>query len=845
MKKKWIRVVALATAFVMTITCVADVNAATVADYHGTTSTVITEDMLNNTPPADYQVNLDMQGDAKDGEYNKYFLDDDVQTVKIEMDENNLNYLLQNGKSKPQVMTNKVTIGNESIGYAGIKTKGSYTLANVPDNNDRFSFTLNFGKYIKKKQYGVKQNFHGLSKVSFNNFFFDKSMLKEFCAWKVIQKMGLPTPQFGLAKLYINNQFYGVYFMMEAMDSTVIEQYKKVDSSEVSDYLVKPEGYRNVYDSSLDRYINSEGDFVLGDDLKKDEVTGEWVASGDLSQKIGGLWENDTDTLQDVAKTIPTVLKWQKKLNQLYYGKDFSGKDIDVQSDEYVNLLNEVMDVEECVRYYATHSFLVQTDYMFSGDKNFGVYVDKDGRLTMIPWDYDLSMGCFFPTTSSTTANFPLTQMYRKMEFDDVTPSEFLTSQENGYKLFPLFYVIYQNDKLMKKFRSYMKDCSKVAALGGTLSTGETMEPGYINSCVEKLEAKIAEAAAIKLASNVKYINASQPSGTKNGAPVAKKIYAMRSLGVYLQVTSQNYKAATPGCNLELLGNGQNDRFAQNRGYLAAIDPATGVFVENFYRDGSPTVTAKKVATTDPTYQAIKSQANVTSDGDVDVYLLSGTGTVNTEYTAYIPTSAHYKDGNVEMYTYSNGTLTKVDSKRDDNLVYGKIASLGYVATVKRPVTTQTNTSQSTTTTTKKAVKGKTYTVKKLKYKVTSTSKNTVTVVGPKSKSATSVTINSTVSIYGKKFKVTAIATNAFAKCKKLKKVVIGANVKTIGKKAFYKDSKLKSIVVKTKVLKSVGSNACKGIHKKAVIKVPSKKLAKYKKLWKKKGQASTVKIKK
>lgn len=143
--------------------------------------------------------------------------------------------------------------------------------------------------------------------------------------------------------------------------------------------------------------------------------------------------------------------------------------------------------------------------------------------------------------------------------------------------------------------------------------------------------------------------------------------------------------------------------------------------------------------------------------------------------------------------------------------------------------------------------KGNTYTVKNIKYKITSitASKKTVTVSGVKKKTLKSVTIGKTVKIQGTTFKVTQIGDNAFAKCKKLKKITIGANVTKIGKKAFNKCGKLKSIVVKSKKLTKVGSSAFKGIHKKATIKVPSSKLKKYKKLFKKKGQASTVKIKK
>ena len=69
--------------------------------------------------------------------------------------------------------------------------------------------------------------------------------------------------------------------------------------------------------------------------------------------------------------------------------------------------------------------------------------------------------------------------------------------------------------------------------------------------------------------------------------------------------------------------------------------------------------------------------------------------------------------------------------------------------------------------------------------------------------------------------------------------------METIGKNAFKNCKKLKKITVKSKVLKKVGSGALKKIHKKAVVKVPKKKLKAYKKLFKKKGQAKTVKIKK
>ena len=77
--------------------------------------------------------------------------------------------------------------------------------------------------------------------------------------------------------------------------------------------------------------------------------------------------------------------------------------------------------------------------------------------------------------------------------------------------------------------------------------------------------------------------------------------------------------------------------------------------------------------------------------------------------------------------------------------------------------------------------------------------------------------------------------------------MIIGKNVTTIGKKAFYKCKNLKTITIKTSKLtkKKVGRSAFKNINAKATIKVPKKKLKTYKTILKAAGVGSKVKIKK
>ena len=143
---------------------------------------------------------------------------------------------------------------------------------------------------------------------------------------------------------------------------------------------------------------------------------------------------------------------------------------------------------------------------------------------------------------------------------------------------------------------------------------------------------------------------------------------------------------------------------------------------------------------------------------------------------------------------------------------------------------------------------GYTAKVGQAQYRVTATgTARTVEYQKPATKTQKTVKIPATVTINGEVYKVTSIAKNACKGNKKLKTVTISKNIKTIGANAFSGCKNLKTIRIASTSLtkKSVGKNAFKGIHKKAVIKVPKKKLKAYQKFLKGKGQAKSVKIKK
>lgn len=136
-----------------------------------------------------------------------------------------------------------------------------------------------------------------------------------------------------------------------------------------------------------------------------------------------------------------------------------------------------------------------------------------------------------------------------------------------------------------------------------------------------------------------------------------------------------------------------------------------------------------------------------------------------------------------------------------------------------------------------------------LKYSVKS--ENTVSVVGMVNKKTSSVNIPDTVSFNETKYKVTAVEKEAFKNNSKLKKIIVGKNVKAIGKSAFYNCKNVTKMTIKTKSLssKTVGKKAFSKMgsknYKKLVVVVPSKKVKTYKKLLKDRGLSSKANVKK
>lgn len=166
-------------------------------------------------------------------------------------------------------------------------------------------------------------------------------------------------------------------------------------------------------------------------------------------------------------------------------------------------------------------------------------------------------------------------------------------------------------------------------------------------------------------------------------------------------------------------------------------------------------------------------------------------------------------------------------------------------------------------------LKGSTYTVGTMKYKVTNAATNgkgTVAIMGTvKAKTDSTFTLLSVpgaVKIGVITYNVTmvnvgafsgytylkkvvigngvkAIGSNAFYGCKSITSIIIGRGVTAIGGKTFYGCSKLASISVLSSSIKLIGKETFTRIAAKPVVVVPKAKLAKYKQLMKNAGMTT------
>lgn len=279
------------------------------------------------------------QSDTTNGEkissgYEAIFKKDGVIDIKVEIPEKDFKSILDDPMAE-EYKSAKVTVGDVTLDNVGFRTKGNLTLRSVANSSsDRYSFRIKLDKYVNG------ENFLGLDEFVVNNMYSDPSYMREYLSYEALKSIGADVPETVFANLYINGKLYGFYLCVEALDDSFLEKNFGSNNGNL---------YKQEQGSTLQ--------YVEGSNYDKSEL------------KVG-----EDETKADLKNFI-------KVLNEMPQGQ---------KGD-----IEKVLDVDSALRYIAANTVLGNYD-SYSGNlvQNYYLY-GQEGKFTVIPWDYNMSMAGF------------------------------------------------------------------------------------------------------------------------------------------------------------------------------------------------------------------------------------------------------------------------------------------------------------------------------------------------------------------------------------------------------------------------------------------------------------------
>ena len=371
-------------------------------------------------------------------EYAKYFDSDAVTVVNITISESNWADILENPTAE-EFHVADVEINSDVYSGVGIRTKGMTSLSSVASSDsDRYSFK------VKADEYVSGQSFAGLDEFVLNNNYQDPTYMKEFLSYELMEEMDVPTPLHAYAAVYINGEYFGLYLMVEAVEEDFAMRNFGSDYGE----LYKPE----TMDMGGDMPQN--GDRPSIPDMQQRGRTGEEFTMPDgfsmTDMQQGGRMEEeftmpDRFSMTDMQQggrtegkfTMPDGFSIPDKGGRFGSG---GGADLVYTDDEISSYsqifdnavfdgvknadktrvieslkalaegdnLEKYVDVDEVLRYFAANTALVNLDsYVSSLKHNYYLY-EEDGRISILPWDFNLAFGTFQSGDAESVVNFPI-----------------------------------------------------------------------------------------------------------------------------------------------------------------------------------------------------------------------------------------------------------------------------------------------------------------------------------------------------------------------------------------------------------------------------------------------------
>jgi CotH kinase protein len=220
----------------------------------------------------------------------------------------------------------------------GVRSRGLGSRSSVKPG-----LTVRFNKY-------VDQQFLGLTELVLDNSLQDPSFLRERLSMLLFRRMGIAAPREAYARLYVNDEYAGLYSVVEAIDSQFLRHSFREDGGALHEYHWTEPPF----------YFESQGD--------------DWERFA--AERFEPRTSHHDSGLENIGQMVLVTNK--------------------SSDEEFIGGVSRFLDLKQFVKHLAVENHLADADGLLGlwGMNNFYLYrFAGTTRFQFIPWDKDVTLG--------------------------------------------------------------------------------------------------------------------------------------------------------------------------------------------------------------------------------------------------------------------------------------------------------------------------------------------------------------------------------------------------------------------------------------------------------------------
>jgi spore coat protein CotH len=367
---------------------------------------------------------------AQKVEYESRLFGDEVIALEILTDESNWQYLLNNAEAKPWISVDLIVNG-ERFSNVGIRTKGNSTLSGR--GGDRYSLQIKFNKYVKG------QTYYGLDAFCVNNMSGDSTYMKDYLAYDIMSFIGVEAPLKNFANVSVNGEHYSFGVALERYEKAYLGRAYSTSAGQLysvkigfgmrqdfEDLRLDDDELTNMRQEIQNIFVGNVGDEMqFPEDFNPEDMAG--MFGGGFPNMPGGEQQGGNDGFGNrggfgggmfggrgggsLQYTDDNISSYSAIFDNAEFNPTDKDKQRVITAIENLNNgtdLEKYLDVDQILRYFAAHTVVVNADsYTSNMQQNYYIY-ERDGKISILPWDYGLAFGSFMSGSASSSVNFPI-----------------------------------------------------------------------------------------------------------------------------------------------------------------------------------------------------------------------------------------------------------------------------------------------------------------------------------------------------------------------------------------------------------------------------------------------------